>query len=48
MQISKCSMHIRFLSKTLKISLYKFQDMYNNFKYGFQINYSDQKYYYLY
>ena len=35
MQISRCSIRIRFLSKTFKIFLYKFQDMYNNFKYGF-------------
>ena len=28
-------MRIRFWSKTLKNFLYKFQDMYNNFKDGF-------------
>ena len=35
MQISKCSIHIKFWSKTLKNFLYKFQNMYNNFKYEF-------------
>ena len=34
MHISKCSMHIRFWTKTLTIFLYKFQGMHNNFNYG--------------
>ena len=35
MQISTCSMPIRFRSKSFNIFMYKFQGMYNNFKYGF-------------
>ena len=35
MQISKRSMHIKFSSKIFQIFLETFQDMYNNFNYGF-------------
>ena len=35
MKISKCFMHIRFWNKTFNFFPLKFQDMYNNFKYGF-------------